>query len=88
MASNLLFRSQNIWHALENQAGLTKKFFGWMIERKKSSYLEEKCPEYMNKTPGFQTHVHRVGDAIQPSHPLLSPSPPAPNPSQHQILFQ
>ena len=31
-----------------------------------------------------QTHVHRVGDAIQPSHPLLSPSPPAPNPSQHQ----
>ena len=29
-----------------------------------------------------QTHVHRVGDAIQPSHPLLSPSPPAPNPSQ------
>ena len=33
-----------------------------------------------------QTHVHRVGDAIQPSHPLLSPSPPAPNPSQHQRL--
>ena len=35
-----------------------------------------------------QTHVHRVGDAIQPSHPLLSPSPPAPNPSQRQSLFQ
>ena len=35
-----------------------------------------------------QTHVHWVGDAIQPSHPLLSPSPPAPNPSQHQSLFQ
>ena len=35
-----------------------------------------------------QTHVHRVGDAIQPSHPLLSPSPPAFNPSQHQGLFQ
>ena len=31
-----------------------------------------------------QTHVHRVGDAIQPSHPLSSPFPPAPNPSQHQ----
>ena len=30
-----------------------------------------------------QTHVHRVSDAIQPSHPLSSPSPPAPNPSQH-----
>ena len=35
-----------------------------------------------------QTHVHRVGDASQPSHPLSSPSPPAPNPSQHQSLFQ
>ena len=35
-----------------------------------------------------QTDVHRVGDAIQPSHPLLSPSPPVPNPSQHQSLFQ
>ena len=35
-----------------------------------------------------QTHVHRVSDAIQPSHPLSPPSPPAPNPSQHQDLFQ
>ena len=35
-----------------------------------------------------QTHVHRVGDAVQPSHPLSSPSPPAPNPSQHQGLPQ
>ena len=35
-----------------------------------------------------QTHIHRVSDAIQPSHPLSSPSPPAPNPSQHQGLFQ
>ena len=35
-----------------------------------------------------QTHVHRVGDAIQPSHPLLSPSPPALNLSQHQGLFK
>ena len=35
-----------------------------------------------------QTHVHRVSDAIQPSHPLSSLSPPAPNPSQHQSLFQ
>jgi len=34
------------------------------------------------------THVHQVGDAIQPSHPLSSPFPPAPNPSQHQSLFQ
>ena len=35
-----------------------------------------------------QTHVHRVGDAIQPSHPLSSPSPPALSLSQHQGLFQ
>ena len=35
-----------------------------------------------------QTHVHRVGDAIQPSHPLSAPSPPAFNLSQHQGLFQ
>ena len=49
-------------------------------------------------TPGFcvhhqlpeiaQTHVHQVGDAIQPSHPLSSPSPPAFSLSQHQGLFQ
>ena len=35
-----------------------------------------------------QTHVYRIHDAIQPSHPLSSPSPPARNPSQHQSLFQ
>ena len=38
-----------------------------------------------HQLPEFtQTHIHRVGDAIQPSHPLSSPSPLAPNPSQHQ----
>ena len=42
-----------------------------------------------HQLPEFtQTHVHRVSDAIQPSHPLSSTSPPAPNPSQHQRLFQ
>ena len=42
-----------------------------------------------HKLPDFtQTHVHWVGDAIQPSHPLSSPYPPAPNPSQHQGLSQ
>ena len=35
-----------------------------------------------------QTHIHWVSEAIQPSHPLSSPSPPAPNPSQHQSLLQ
>ena len=42
-----------------------------------------------HQLPEFtQTHVHRVSDAIQPSHPLSSPSPPAPNASQHHSLFQ
>ena len=45
-------------------------------------------PPIHHHLPEFtQTHVHRVGDVIQPSHPLSSPSPPAPNPSQHQSLF-
>ena len=66
------------------------------------SSVTQSCPtlcDPMNgKTPGLpvhhrlpeftQTHVHRVRDAIQPSHPRSSPSPPAPNPSQHQSLFQ
>ena len=66
------------------------------------SSVTQSCPtlcEPMNhSTPGLpvhhqlpeftQTHAHWVGDAIQPSHPLSSPSPPAPNPSQHQGLFQ
>ena len=56
------------------------------------------CDPMDCSTPGFliryqlleltQTHVHRVGDAIQPSHPLSSPSPPAFNLSQYQGLFQ
>ena len=45
-------------------------------------HVHHQLPEFT------ETHVHRVSDAIQPSHPLLSPSPPAPNPSQHQSLFQ
>ena len=45
-------------------------------------------PVYHQLLEFTQTHVHWVGDAIQPSHPLSSPSPPAPNPSKHQGLFQ
>ena len=46
-------------------------------------------PPVHHQHPEFTpTHAHRVGDALQPSHPLSSPSPPAPNPSQHQGLFQ
>ena len=43
------------------------------------------CLPVHHQLPEFtQTHVHLVGDAIQPSHPLLSPSPPARSPSQHR----
>ena len=66
------------------------------------SSVAQSCPtlcDPMNRsTPGLpvhhqlleftQIHIHRVSDAIQPSHPLSSPSPPAPNPSQHHSLFQ
>ena len=66
------------------------------------SSVAQSCPTLHNpmnrSTPGLpvhhqlleftHTHAHRAGDAIQPSHPLSSPSPPAPNPSQHQSLFQ
>ena len=66
------------------------------------SSVAQLCPtlcDPMNRsTPGLpvhhqhpeftQTHVHQNGDAIQPSHPQSSPSPPAPNPSQHQSVFQ
>ena len=66
------------------------------------SSVAQSCPTLCDpmdrSTPGLpvhhqllkstQTHVHRVSDAIQPSHPLLSPSPPAPSTSQHQGLFQ
>ena len=66
------------------------------------SSVAQLCPtlcDPMNcSTPGLlvhhqlleftQTHVHRVSDAIQPSHPLSSPSPLAPNPSKPQSLFQ
>ena len=65
-------------------------------------FIAQSCPTLchpMNhSTPGLpvhrqlleftQTHVHRVSDAIQSFHPLSSPSPPAPSPSQHQDLFQ
>ena len=45
-------------------------------------------PVHHHLLESIQTHVHRVGDAIEPSHPLSSPCPPAPNLSKHQSLFQ
>ena len=69
----------------------------YQIRSVAQSYLTL-CDPMNRSTPGLpvhrqhpeftQTHVHQVSDAIQPHHPLLSPSPPALNPSQHQGLFQ
>ena len=78
---------------------LTKRAITGIVQ---FSSVAQSCPTLCDPmnciTPGLpvhhqlpeftQIHVHRVGDAIQPSHPLSSSSPPAPNPSQHQSLFQ
>ena len=80
---------------------VSSQYVSWPLSVQFSS-VAQSCPTLCNpmdrSTPGLpvhhrlpeftQTHVHRVGDAIQPSHPLSSPFPPAPNPSQHQSLFQ
>ena len=74
----------------------------YTLENVQFSSVAQSCPTLCNpmnhSTPGLpvhhqlpeftQAHVHRVSDAIQPSHPPSSPSPPAPNPSPHQSFFQ
>ena len=88
-----------IYHTFLSHFFLLLLFFNPSIQ---FSSVAQSCPalwDPMNRsTPGLpvhhhlleftQTHIHRVSDAIQPSHPLSSPSPPAPNLSQHQGLFQ
>ena len=72
-----------------------------MLRGQSVSSIAQSCPTLCNpmncSIPGLpvhhqlpeftQIHVHQVGDAIQPSYPLSSPSPPAPTPAQHQRLF-
>ena len=91
----------NYWGNIWNE--ISKAFLGILsCSVQRLSSVAQSCLtlcDPMNRsTPGLpvhhqlpeftQTHVHRVGDAIQPSLPLLSPSPPAPSPSQHQGPFQ
>ena len=85
----------------KDQAKLEGREEGLFFVRNQFSSVTQSCPTLCDlmdcSTPGFpvhhqlpeltQTHVHRVSDAIQPSHPLSSPSPPAFNLSQHQGLF-
>ena len=89
----LMFAKWNLTNCLlENVSGSSVQF---------SSVAQSSptlCDPMNHSTPGFpvhhklpeftQTHAHRVGDAIQPSHHLSSPSSPAPSPSKHQGLFQ
>ena len=56
------------------------------LQRHGPQHARPPCPSQLPERA--QTHLHRVGDAIQPSHPLSSPSPPALNLCQHQGLFQ
>ena len=91
--SQQLEKQKDNWYTQKN---------GWLFSSVQFSLVAQLCPTLCNphesqcaglplhhQLPEFiQTHVHRVSDAIQPSHPLSSSSPPAPNPSQHQSLFQ
>ena len=79
-----------------------KRFLSLSVSMYQFSSVTQTCPTLCNPMDcsmlGFpfyhqllklaETHVRRTGDAIQPSHPLSSPSPPAFNLSQHQGLFQ
>ena len=94
-----LWLSGKHWHCL---LGHDEFSFNWETQSVQFSSVAQSCPTLCDptnrSTPGLpvhhqlpeftQTHIHRVRDAIQPSHSLSSPSPPAPNPSQHQSLFQ
>ena len=67
--------------------------WGWLTQinlryTNDTTLMAESEEELKSLLLKVKEEVHRVGDAIQPSHPLSSPSPTAPNPSQHQSLFQ
>ena len=80
------------------------RIFCWILSLidNRFSSVAQSCPTFCDpmdcSTPGLpvhhklpeftKTHAHRVSDAIKPAHPLSSTSPPAPNPSKHQGLFQ
>ena len=99
----LKLKLQYFGHLMQRADSLEKTLMlGKSEERVQFSSFAQSCPTLCDatdcSTPGLpvhhqlleftQTHVHWVSDAIQPSHPLFSPSPPASNPSQYQSLFQ
>ena len=82
---------------MENSVEIPPKIKNWPTISSVAQLCLTLCDSMNRSSPGLpvhhqlpeftQTHIHWVGGAIQPSHPLSSPSP-APNPSQHQSLFQ
>ena len=94
-------KGREAWHAAVHMV-MTEQLTLLFLSSVQFSSVIQSCPTLCNpmdhSTPGFpvhyqhlelmKTHVHRVGDAIQPSHPLSSPSPPTFNLSQPQGLFQ
>ena len=96
------FKQTEVLHLYSRKPSKNIYFLGSQSLLVEFSSVTQSCPilcDPMNRsTPGLpvhhqlpestQTHVHWVGDAIQPSHPLSSPSPPALNLSQHQDLFK
>ena len=99
---NLVIQLSSLGGSKEQERVRGCKGLGKAFSSVQFSSVAQSCPtlcDPMNRsTPGLpvhhqhlkftQTHVHRVSDAIQPSHPRSSPSPPAPNPSQHQSLME
>ena len=82
-------KSQHLWTVphthLRSSVQFSHSVVSDSLRPHKSQHTRPPCP---SPTPGVHSDSRRVSDAIQPSHPLSSPSPPAPNPSQHQGLFQ
>ena len=89
-------RNYNLGHLCqrnENVGSLTNPFQFSSVTQKCPTLRPQELqygslPVHHQLPESTQTHVHQVGDAIHPSHPLSSPSPPAPNLSHHQGLFQ
>ena len=77
-------------YSWKNRTLISVQFTGSVVsDSLRPHELQHARPPCPSPTPGVHSNsCPSIGDAIQPSHPLSSPSPPAPNPSQHQSLFQ
>ena len=99
-ASSMGKSEKEKWLSLPSETELSSEGDKIGFRSAQFSSVTQSCPTLCNpmncSMPGLHVHhqlqeftqtlVHRVSDTIQPSHPLSSPSPPAPNPSQHQSL--